>query len=111
MGALYRSTCYASTPEALAATCSEFGGSSNVSNTLYTWQCTGVSGTNFVVSRWQNGTPQSPVFVSVPTLQDCDYSVGSTVFLDFLYLALPIVATVWGLRRLYLIFSTHHERD
>lgn len=112
MGALFKGVCY---PDAVAArqeACSASAATWGSGTSAITTECATSNFTlpTFEVCKRIDGGLCS-ILTYEPFFPDCEYAGGTDMALEWLYLVLPILATLWGVKKLAEMFSTNPKDD
>ena len=111
MGALYKNVCYPSSSDVRKEFCSAYGSTQIQGGTLYSSECAvAVTGDDLelmTVCKRVDGGSCAYVAVPYPEAIDCDFSGGVSLGMDWMYVAMSLVVTVWGLRKLIKLFDTN----
>lgn len=106
MAYFYGGTCYQSVQDAHLAACAGFSASGLENGELVTYSCTGaVSGSSMELRRVTDST-STLVYRDWPDMPDCSTAFTPDFALDWLSITLPVIAVVWGLRKLYEVFNS-----
>uniref|UniRef100_A0AAU8BCA6 Uncharacterized protein n=1 Tax=Dulem virus 61 TaxID=3145772 RepID=A0AAU8BCA6_9VIRU len=109
MGALFQGVCYPSDTDAKQAACSahfvQWGGSRGI----YTSICDSASNNVMNVCIRENGNACTYISHPYPNFPKCDYHGGVDFSLEWAYLILPVVVTLWGMKRLIRFFDGSNE--
>ncbi|MDO5625732.1 MAG: hypothetical protein Q4G71_13710 [Pseudomonadota bacterium] len=109
MSALYQGICYPSNAEAKQAACSAISARWGDGASIYTVECTSSSGPTMNICKRQDGGVCQIITQDYPDFPSCEHSGGTDMAMDWLYLVLPLMAALWGLKRLMRIFDTNRE--
>ncbi|QTD44303.1 hypothetical protein [Ottowia testudinis] len=107
MSALYQGVCYPSVEAARKTACSSASLSWGAGESSFSLDCTSLefSSTQMELCKRQDGGSCLMIQRPYPDFPECNYSGGSGMAVDWLYLVLPIMAGLWGLKKLINLFD------
>lgn len=111
MSSLYQGVCFPTEVEARQAACSAAQDRWGSGSSSFSTECTTVdfSATEMTICKREDGGPCSVIVQPWPVFPECDFSGGVSFAQDWLYLVLPVMATLWGLKRLIGLFAVNRE--
>lgn len=111
MSALFNGVCYPSAEAAKQAACSAKASVWGSGGSVFTTECASLSfsGPSMEVCKRQDGGACLTIVQDYPPFPDCDFSGGVDLALEWLYLVLPVVVALWGIKRLIGLFSFNRE--
>ena len=105
-GVLFNGVCYPTEQHARTAACSEYRFHyGDAQGNFYTLECTHDDFGDMQVCKRTNN--QACVFYHFrwPYFLECDYHGGTDFAVEWLAIVLPVMAVLWGLKRLISIFD------
>lgn len=111
--ALFKSVCFPSVEAAKQAACSASAQVWGSGASTYSVECasTSFSGSTMDLCKRVDGGSCTMIQQPYPDFPACDFSGGSDLALDWLYAVLPVLAVLWGLKKLAGIFNTNNKED
>lgn len=111
MGALFQGVCYPDIEQAKQAACSAMSATWGAGENVFSIECasTSFTGPTFDVCRRENGGQCSTISYPAPSFPDCDFSGGVDFATEWLYLLLPVMVTLWGIKKLITLFDTNRD--
>lgn len=109
---LFKGVCYPNDAEAKKAACSASSTSWGDGSSLYTVECTDTefSAAYMTMCKRVDGGSCLVSQQPYPAFPPCDFDGGVSLTLDWLYLVLPLAATLYGLKKLLGLFDST-DRD
>ena len=105
-GVLFQGICYPTEQHARTAACSEYRFHyGDASGNYYTIECTDDKGGDMKLCKRTNNEPCVFQHFRWPYFLECDYFGGTNLALDWLYIVLPVMVLLWGLKRVIHIFD------
>lgn len=110
-GALFRGVCYPSSDAAKQQACSAASFSWGSGASAFSQECasTTFTGPAMSICLRENGGACQAYSMQYPVMPECDYHGGVDLALEWMYLVLPAIVALWGIKRLIGIFSTNRE--
>lgn len=111
MSALFKGVCYPTVEAAKAQACSAASMSWGSGASAFSQECASVtfSGPSMQLCIRQNGGPCEAYTLEYPAFPDCEFSGGVGLAVDWLYLALPLFALLFGIKQLIRVFATNRD--
>lgn len=111
MSALYRGICYPSVEAARQQACSGASSIWGDAGNVITVDCvsTSFAAPTMQLCKRVNGGQCETIIQDYPPFPDCEFSGGVDIALEWMYLVLPIIATLWGIKKLIGLFDTNRE--
>lgn len=112
MAALYQGVCYPTVEAARKTACSSASLSWGSGASSYSLDCTSsdFSAQHMDLCKRQDGGACQILQRPYPDFPECDYAGGSGMAVDWLFIVLPIMAGLWGLKKLSNLFD-HNPRE
>ena len=113
MPALFKNVCYPTVEAAKQQACSAASLTWGSGASAFSQECASVTftGPTMDLCIRQNGGPCQAYTTEYPHFPDCDFAGGVDFALEWLYLVLPVIATLWGIKRLIGLFSTNRDES
>lgn len=110
-GALFNGVCYPDAGAAKQAACSATSATWGSGSSVFTVECASsdFTGPTFDVCRRQDGGACQILVYPAPTLPECGFSGGVDFATEWLYLVLPVIVSLWGIKKLIGLFDTNRE--
>lgn len=111
MGALFKGVCYPDVLAAKQAACSSMSATWGSGSSVFSLECASsdFSGPTFDVCRRENGGECQMLVYPAPTFSECGFSGGVDFASEWLYLLLPVIVTLWGIKKLIGLFDINRE--
>lgn len=112
MGFLHSNVCYSSLESARSVAAASFEARSMVGADLFTAEVVS-SGLDpaMTICKRQNGGACVLVDQPWPVMADCDYAGGVSLSYDYFLVAITLLLTVWGGKKLLQLFDTAHNES
>lgn len=111
MGALFNGVCYPDAIQAKQAACSAMSATWGAGSSIYTSECatTDFTGPTFDICRRENGGQCQLITYPSPSLPECGFSGGVDFATEWMFLLLPVMVSLWGIKKLNNLFDTNRE--
>lgn len=107
MSALFQGVCYPSAEAAKLAACSASSHVWGSGSESLSVECasTDFSGPSMDLCKRIDGGSCFMISQPYPDFPSCEFSGGADLALDWMYAVLPVLAVLWGLKKLASLFS------
>lgn len=111
MSALYRGVCYPSVEAARQQTCSASSVTWGDGSSVFTSECvtTDFTAPSMQICKREDGGPCITLTQQYPPFPACEHSGGVDLAADWLYLVLPTIVILWGIKRIIGLFDNNRE--
>ena len=112
MASLFRGVCYPTVETARQQACSAASDTSIVSGgSVVSLECasTDFTGPAMALCKRVDGGQCLTIVQDYPAFPDCDFSGGVDLALEWMYLVLPVVVGLWGIKKLINLFGENRE--
>ena len=113
MAALFQGVCFPTVEAAKQAACSASAHVWGSGLSSYSIECASTSffGPSMDLCKRVDGGSCLTLQQPYPDFPACDFSGGADMAMDWMYAVLPVLATLWGLKKLAEIFSSNSKDD
>jgi hypothetical protein len=111
MGSLYQGVCYPDAATVQQAACSASSLKWGTGSEYITVDCVESIGSVMVMSKCTDGQTCTTFQQPYPAFPECEFSGGTDLALSWLYAVLPVLAVLWGLKKLAGLFATNPKEE
>ena len=115
MSSLFNGVCYPSVEAAKQASCSAAAHVWGSGASTWSIECASIAFSSNSMSmqlcKRVDGGECSMILQPYPTFSDCNYAGGADMAMDWMYAVLPVLAVLWGLKKLAGLFSANSREE